>query len=112
MKSDQITAQQAFKNLLTPGQDCKNIVAGEGGVMEECNLQVGSFFANVSRCKPKVVVVNPYSRFFGCFSAGCFGKTTVDLFKDAPISIIDIEVGGECMKDWPKGLLRSDVIKA
>ena len=46
------------------------------------------------------------------FGAGCVGKTSIDRFKNFPIGIIDIEVSGKCMKNWPKTFLRCDVIKA
>ena len=36
----------------------------------------------------------------------------VDLFKDLPIGIVDVEVSWKCMQDWPETFLGSDVIKA
>ena len=79
--------------------------------MEKGNLQVWTFRSDVSRSQPEVVIVHPYRCPFGSFLTGRHGELLVDLFKNLPIGIVDIEVGGEGMQDWPETLFGSDVIK-
>ena len=102
MEADDITTEQTFQNLLTPGKDGENIIPRERSVMEKGDLQVWTFGSDVSRSQPKVVVMNPHRCTIGSFGACRHGETFVDLFKDLPVRIVDIEIGWECMKNWPE----------
>ena len=72
--------------------------------MEKGNLQVWTFGSDVSGSQPKVVVMHPHRCALGGFGACRHGELPVDLFKNLPIGIVDIEVGGESMQNWPEAL--------
>ena len=111
MEADDITTEQTFQDLLTPGKDGENIIPRERSVMEKGNLQVWTFGSDVSGSQPKVVVMHPHRCTLGGFGACRHGETFVDLFKDLPVRVVDIEIGWKRMKNWPEAFFGCDVIK-
>ena len=111
VETDDITTEQTLENLLTPRKDREHIIPWKWCVVEKGDLQVGTFRSDVSRSQPEVVIVHPYRCAFRSFFTGRHGELLVDLFKNLPIGIVYVEVGGKCMKDWPETFLGSDVIK-
>jgi len=63
VESDQVAVQYTVENLVTDGQDSVNLATGEGSVEEEAELdvalRVANLFAQHSRQKHEMVVVNP-----------------------------------------------------
>ena len=56
--------------------------------------------------------MDPNRRFLCGFTASRFGKATIDLLKNLPVGIINIEIRWKRMEDWPKGFFGGYVIKA
>ena len=105
MKTTDVAAQKAFKNLFAPGKDGENVVAGKRRVMEESDLEVGPLGTNEPWGQPEVVVMHPNNGSVRCFTAGSISEALIDLFENAPISVIDVEMCRERMKDWPERFL-------
>ena len=112
MKSHHIAAEEAFKDLFPPGKNRKNVVTGKRCVVKKGDFQVGTLLPNEAWSQPEVVIVNPDRCPLSGFSTGGIGETSIDNFKNFPISVIDVEMGWEGVQYWPETFLGSDVIKA
>ena len=104
MKAHHVAAEKTFENLMTPGKNRKNVVSRKRRVVEKGDFDIGSCGSDVPGSKPKVVVMNPHSCPLRCFATGSFSESTIDFFKNAPISIVDVKVGWKSMKNWPERL--------
>ena len=111
MEADDITTEQTFQNLFSPGEDGENVVTRKRRVVEEGDLQIWSLLSDVARRKPEVVIVNPDGRSLGGLCTGSIGKSLIDLFKNGPIGVVNVEMGWECVQNWPEAFLGGDVIK-
>ena len=56
--------------------------------------------------------MNPNGCSVRSFGARGFGKAAIDLFKDGPVGIVNVEVSRKSVENWPEAFLRCDVIKA
>ena len=85
MEAAQVTAEQAIHNGFPPVQNIEHIRCREGGVVEEGNLYIRHFLANVVRRQPQVVIVNPDQGIIGSLFNGGVGKELINVLKVFPV---------------------------
>lgn len=106
VESDQIAVQYAVEDLVTDRQDSVDLTTGEGGVEEETKLDVAlgvaDFFAEHSRQKHEMVVVDPDQIVVLYVLCDFLCEQTVGFLVGFPCGFVEGDLTGVVMEEGPE----------
>ena len=105
VEPDLVAAQDAVQNLLAPGQDPKDLVAGEGDVQKETDRDVGKLITDHLRQQHQLVVVDPHHVVLPQVLLRFLEELVVHLLVGVPHIVVVGGVLGEVVEVGPDGLV-------
>src|SRR5262249_50999048 len=105
LEGKQVRAQKPPEKFLTPGQDWKNFRRREGNVEEKSNRSVGKPIAQHLREQHQMVVVHPDEIIVVVALDDGFAEDVIRLHICVPTLGVKLQLGGEVVKNRPKGLI-------